>query len=274
MLGRIGDRHIMGLHYGTGTLCIMRLVTFMLRVTGTSWHVNFFLPIMPRSARIKAENQVYSVVTRVNNSGFVFENDTVCQMFLAHLQEIKEKLKFKIYAFVLMSSHVHLLIEPDDQAADISEIMFYINGKFAQKFNLFNGRKGHFWMERFSSKLVEYGRHLANTIAYFAMNPVKAGITDNPLEFKYSSIHNLVNGSFAEILDPLPQEFRDFLEEFLKINDFVELLDKCTKIIKRFSFSLNKSKQEQRYRNFIGSSSFIAKNNQFFGLQKSTKPIS
>ena len=222
---------------------------------------------MPRSARIKAANQIYSVVTRVNNSGFTFKHEEVAQMFLSHLKEIKERLNFKLYAFVIMSSHVHLLIEPDDEVADISEIMFYVNGKFAQKFNLRNGRKGHFWMERFSSKLVEYGKHLASSITYFAMNPVKAGITDNPLKFKYSSIHNFVDGSFADILDPLPEEFQEFVRDFLKIDDFVELLDRCTRLIKRFSFNLSKSRRDQKYRNFIGGSSFVAKNSLKFSLQ-------
>ena len=222
---------------------------------------------MSRHARIKAENQIYSVVTRVNDSRYIFQNNEVCEMFLDHLKETKEKLKFKLYAFVIMSSHVHLLIEPDDETADISEIMFYINGKFAQKYNLRSVRRGHFWMERFSSKLIECGQHLASSVAYFAMNPVKAGVTDNPLKFNYSSIHNYTDGRFGDLLDQLPEELICFVKDFLRLNNYVELLDKCTRIMKRFSFDLSKSKREQKYRHFVGSSGFVAKNTVRFELK-------
>ena len=88
---------------------------------------------MPRK---KLPNQIYSVVTRVNNREFLFSNDSVAESYLEYLKTVKKQLKFKLYAFVIMSSHVHLLIEPDDKRADISKIMKHINGGFAQKHNL------------------------------------------------------------------------------------------------------------------------------------------
>jgi putative transposase len=219
---------------------------------------------MPRTARIKALGQIYSVVTRVNNSEFTFSDFSLCEAFLDHLKQVKTKLGFKLYGFVLMSSHIHLLIEPDDEKSAISEVMCAINGKFSQKYNRFYERKGHFWMQRFASKIVERGTYFVNTLIYFALNPVRAGICTNPLEFKYSSIQNVKTGLFADIIDELPFGLKEIILEFLKRNNYVELLKKCTRLIKKFSFDLKKNPREQRFRHFCGSSSFIEHNKQIF----------
>lgn len=230
---------------------------------------------MPRTARIQAPGQIYSVVTRVNNSEFSFSDFSLCDAFLEHVKEIKKKLGFKLYGFVIMSSHVHMLIEPNDEKSatedefsSISKIMCAINGKFSQKHNCFYKCKGHFWMQRFSSKILERGQYFANTLIYFALNPVSAGMCNNPLEFAYSSIQHFVNKKFAELLDELPTEVKEFIEKFLKENDFVALLEKCTRLLKKFSFNLKKTQFEQRFRNFCGSSSFVDSQKCVFQLNK------
>ena len=227
---------------------------------------------MARQARIKAPGQIYSVVTRVNNSDFAFKEKSPSEAFLEHLKAVKKKHGFKLYGFMIMASHVHLIIEPCaeffDISADISAIMRDINGGFAQKYNMHNKRKGHFWMQRFSSKLVERGRYLANTVIYFALNPVKAGITDNPLKYEYSSVHALTGGRFSDLADPLPEDIREIVLEFLKRNDYFELLAKCARIMKRFSFDLRKTRLEQRFRNFTGSNKFIRQFSFVHGADK------
>lgn len=219
---------------------------------------------MPRTARIKAPGQVYSVVTRVNNSEFLFSDFSLCEAFLDHVKEVKKKLGFKLYGFVLMSSHVHMLIEPDDEKSAISDVMCAINGKFSQKYNSYYKRKGHFWMQRFSSKIVERGQYFANTLIYFALNPVRAGICVNPLEYSYSSIHQQVSGKFSDILDALPDAVKEFIDRFLKEHDFVALLERCTRLLKKFSFHLRKTSFDQRFKHFCGSSVFVGKNRQIF----------
>ena len=212
---------------------------------------------MTRTARIKLPNQIYSVVTRINNSEYHFMDNLVSSAFINHLKQVKEKLKFKLFAFVIMSTHVHLLIEPNDEIADISEIMQQINGKFAQKFNSYNKRKGHFWMQRFASKIVERGAYLANTIIYFLLNPVKAGITNNPLKYTYSSVHAITGKKYQDLIDELPKDLLEVIKEFLKRNNYLELIEKYIRIIKRFSFDLKKTKYDQKFKNFIGSLEFI-----------------
>jgi len=216
---------------------------------------------MARAPRIKASDQIYSVVTRVNNSGFHFQNPDIATAFLDHLKLIKQKLKFKLYGFVIMSTHVHLLIQSNDDIADISEIMKHINGYFAVKFNRYHNIKGHFWMERFKSKIIQDIGYLVNTIIYFALNPVRAGITINPLNYKFSSINNIKDDTlFADVLDPLPKEYAQYLKDFLEREMFLEFIaDLATRTYLglKYSFNLRKTKRDQIYKNFIGEYRFI-----------------
>ena len=219
---------------------------------------------MARRARIKVPNQIYSVVTRINNYEYHFSNKAISEAFLSHLKQVKKNLKFKLFAFVIMSTHVHLLIQPDDEIADISMIMCQINGQFSQKFNGHNKRKGHFWMQRFASKIVENGAYLANTIIYFFLNPLRAGITDNPLKYSYSSVHALTGKKYQDLVDELPKDLVEVLKEFLKRNDYFELIEKCVRIMKRFSFNLTKAKFDQRFKDFTGSYEFMNLYNKKF----------
>jgi len=216
---------------------------------------------MSRKPRIKIKNQIYSVVTRINNSGFHFQNTDIATAFLDHIKSIKQKLQFKLYGFVIMSTHVHLLIQSNDEIADISEIMQHINGYFAVKFNRYNKIKGHFWMERFKSKIVQDVSYLVNTIIYFALNPIRAGIAKNPLNYKFSSINNIKDEKvFADILDPLPKEYKQALKDFLEKEKFLEFVSNLamrTYLNLKYSFDLSKSKRDQIYKNYIGGYAFI-----------------
>jgi len=230
------------------------------------WHMNCCLvDIMVRRARIKPPEQIYSVVTRVNDRLFAFEHDAVCETFLNHLKYVKKKLKFTLYGFIIMPSHVHLCIKPNESIADISVIMKHINGGFAQKYNKHFKKRGHFWLERFQSVIVEGVRYTANTITYFAYNPIDAGIVENPLDFKFSSIHNLFDSNkFADILDPLPYRLAEGIKEFVKSHKYSRKGDKYKRIKRKYSFNISKSKADQLYRNFIGSKSFVLKYNEIY----------
>jgi hypothetical protein len=74
----------------------------------------------------------------------------------------------------------------------------------------------------------------------------------------------MVSGKFSELLDELPVAVKEFIDRFLKENAFVKLLEKSTRFLKKFSFSLRKTSFEQRFKNFCGSSNFIKQNEQRF----------
>src|SRR5438874_13466100 len=76
---------------------------------------------MARKARAEVEGGLYHVITRGNNRRRIFDAPGDYEKFLSLLAVQKTKLPFFLYAYCLMSNHVHLLIER--QADPIGRIM-------------------------------------------------------------------------------------------------------------------------------------------------------
>jgi REP-associated tyrosine transposase len=65
--------------------------------------------------------------------------------------------------------------------------MQYLNGRYAQWFNIRHGYEGHVLDRRFYSALVETDDHLLNLARYIVLNPVRAGICATAAGWHWSS---------------------------------------------------------------------------------------
>jgi putative transposase len=70
-----------------------------------------------------------------------------------------------------------------DRMYDLSVFQKELKGQFAQWYNRLHKRVGHLWSERFKSVIVEKGQALAAVSAYIDLNPVRAGICEDPKDF-------------------------------------------------------------------------------------------
>jgi len=68
---------------------------------------------------------------------------------------------------------------------DISVFLKELKGRFAQAYNRRHARYGALWAERFKSVLVEGGRALTAVALYIDLNPVRAGLCDDPKDYQY-----------------------------------------------------------------------------------------
>ena len=77
---------------------------------------------MPRRARELSSSKIYHIVFRGINKQNIFYDDADYEKMLKKLEKLKKEMKFEIYAYCLMSNHVHLLIK-EQNSGDISTIM-------------------------------------------------------------------------------------------------------------------------------------------------------
>ncbi len=88
---------------------------------------------------------------------------------------------------------------------DLSSFMKEVKQKFSAWFNLTRGRKGTLWEDRFRSVLVEgAGGYSADGLsgllavaAYIDLNPVRAGIADDPKDYRWCGYAAAVAGDAA-----------------------------------------------------------------------------
>lgn len=78
---------------------------------------------------------------------------------------------------------------------DLSEFMKTLKQRVTQSYNTRHGRKGTLWEERFKSILVENTRRTLWTVAaYIDLNAVRAGIVDDPKDYRFCGYGEALGG--------------------------------------------------------------------------------
>lgn len=142
---------------------------------------------MPRRTRIVVANYPHHIVQRGHCRNDVFLGDFDRVDYLGTLAECRETLRIKVYAYCLMSNHVHLVIDPGADSSTISVLMKRLAGRHARRLNLRNAWSGSIWESRFKCSPIETDRYLLACGRYVDMNPVRAGIVSVPQAYQWSS---------------------------------------------------------------------------------------
>ena len=140
---------------------------------------------MPRTAREKSLTNIFHVMLRGINRQNIFEDDEDRNRFMTILGQCKEISGFKLHAFVLMSNHIHLLIEPAGEALDM--IFRRVGTRYAVWFNRKYQRSGHLFQDRFRSECVQDDQYYKTVLRYILQNPTKAGMEKRPGTYRWSS---------------------------------------------------------------------------------------
>jgi REP element-mobilizing transposase RayT len=129
---------------------------------------------MPRQARLDALGALHHIIVRGINKAAIFRDDQDKTRFLERLAENVTQGDCKVYAWVLMTNHVHLLFKSGKDG--ISSVMRKQLTWYAQYFNRRHKRTGHLFENRYKSIICEEETYLLALIRYIHLNPVRAKI--------------------------------------------------------------------------------------------------
>lgn len=189
---------------------------------------------MPRSSREskKSFTGVYHIILRGINSQEIFFDNMDREKFIKEIRNTKEMYNYKLYAYVLMNNHVHMLIQDENDL--ISKIIQSLATRYAMYFNKKYERIGHLFYNRFHSKCVEDERYLLNVQKYIHKNPQKDGICRME-QYKWSSYqeyignHDITDTEFIltilnENREKAIEIWKDYHEEIInsEYNDEIE----------------------------------------------------
>jgi putative transposase len=85
-----------------------------------------------------------------------------------------------------------------DRLFDVSIYMKELKGRFAQWYNRRHRRYGVLWAERFKSVLIEEGQALSAVAAYIDLNPLRAGLCQDPKDYRYSGYAEAIAKNSAQ----------------------------------------------------------------------------
>lgn len=171
---------------------------------------------MPRKRRKESITGFYHVIARGINKELIF-NQTREKLYLKRiLKEILSDHNVEIYAYCIMSNHVHLIIKSELQ--DLSMYMAKCLAKYAEYYNYKHKRNGHVFQNRFISECIETSRYFWNCLRYIHLNPLKAHHVKNIMNYKYSSVLEYKTRTL-QLLDE--RALKIFCERFEDWEDFM-----------------------------------------------------
>jgi putative transposase len=145
---------------------------------------------MPRRSRIQLDGVPLHIVQRGHNREACFFAEEDYQSYLHWLGEALAEQECELHAFALMTNHVHLLITPK-RAGRIPRLIMSLGRRYVQYINRTYKRTGTLWNSRYKSSLIHAESYLLNCMRYIELNPVRAGMVDDPAHYRWTSYrHN------------------------------------------------------------------------------------
>lgn len=141
---------------------------------------------MARRPRTDFEGAVHHVINRGTARTSLYRCDADRRDFIAGLSSIGARFGVEVHGLVLMANHYHLMLRSDD--ARLSEAMRWLDGRYAQRFNLRHDRVGALYQGRFTSRLIDSDAYLETVAHYIHLNPVDAGLATDPVAYRWSSL--------------------------------------------------------------------------------------
>lgn len=211
---------------------------------------------MARKPRVEFEGAFYHVIARGNQRQDIFRDDKDRAIYLERLEHYRKRYDFKLYAYVLMSNHVHLLIET--QKIPLSKIMQGIQFTYTQYYNRRHRTVGHLFQGRYKAILCDRDSYLLELVRYIHLNPARLKRPKDPWKYLWSSQRaylgertavqidtKWVLGQFGRTSAQARRAYRKFTEEgigqghidqyyevvdqrFLGDEEFIEKVDKRT----------------------------------------------
>ena len=116
---------------------------------------------------------------------------------------------FELHAAVVMPDHVHIMLTPladENGTISIPEITQAIKSTSAHRVNKYVGQKGKVWQDESFDRAMREVENVRGKMEYMLGNPVRAGLVQNPFDYKW--LWTETSGSLCTGETPVPPPFK------------------------------------------------------------------
>jgi putative transposase len=128
----------------------------------------------------------------------VFAAEENCQRYVSDLRELKNAFGIKLYVYCLTINHVHLLVALGKSVAGLGQLIKVLAARATRYRKKLEGRTGTLWESRYKSSLVQTANYLLACCRYIELNPVRACMVADAVDYPWSSynarVGHAVNG--------------------------------------------------------------------------------
>jgi putative transposase len=160
--------------------------------------------------RIREDGKVYYITTNIQRRLRIFTSPSFIIPILDSLNFYRHQHKCKIFGYVIMPDHLHLLIYPTGESSTVSDFTRdfkrFTSGRISRQAELENksdwmktflesgeqSQRGEkqVWQESFWEQMIYTEKFMRQKLNYIHMNPVRAEIVNDPTDYPYSSCRN------------------------------------------------------------------------------------
>ena len=155
---------------------------------------------MPRMGRAVLPDYPHHIIQRGHNRQVVFAEAGDFERYIETLANFKDIYGVRVYAWCLMTNHVHLLVAPETMAG-LGQLMKRLAGRQTRYHNRLEGRTGTLWESRYKSSPVDSESYLLACARYIELNPVRARMVASPEDYLRSSCRHRLDKARCEWLD-------------------------------------------------------------------------
>jgi len=180
---------------------------------------------MSRPLRIEFPGAVYHVTARSAGGETIFTVDAERSHFLDLLGREIGQHRWLCYGFCLLDSEYRLVVETPE--GDLGRGIGRLNAIYSQWFNRRHHRNGHLFRGRYKAVVLEKDVWLAPVLRDLALAPVRAGLTEKPGRWPWSSHRSIGKGrgtpdwlsvdavlaEFADAAQSPRKSYRQFVNE-------------------------------------------------------------
>lgn len=157
---------------------------------------------MPRSARIVSPDMPHHVTQRGNRRQNVFFRDSDYELYIDLMAEWCGQCGVEIWAYCLMTNHIHLIAVPEKPDA-LARAIGEAHRRYTIEINRREGWTGYLWQGRFSSFVMDES-YVLQAVRYVEMNPIAARMVDHPSDYRWSSAAAHISGYDDKLVKVAP----------------------------------------------------------------------
>lgn len=154
---------------------------------------------MARLPRERSNTGIYHIMLRGVNKQNIFEDDEDRFKFLEILKHFKGVCKYDLYAYCLMSNHIHILLKEREDSVSVA--IKRISSSYVLWYNKKYKRSGHLFQERFKSETVNDDEYFIRVLRYIHQNPIKAGMVNTIARTKWTSHFDYITKPYLTDVD-------------------------------------------------------------------------
>ena len=123
----------------------------------------------------------------------------ICALFLETLEKTRQQFSVRVYGYVVMPEHIHLLLAEPGSGSLADAIHFLKLSSAKQSISEEHVDSGHFWQKRYYDRNIRSSSDLVEKLRYIHRNPAKRGLCEKPDDWPWSSFRHYALGEVGPV---------------------------------------------------------------------------